>query len=152
MTSVDRRNFIRNSALASGALLAPSVLGLISCTEPTSPGGTPLRQAGRGKGGYGGLRPSKDVGGTISIPAGFHAALLSTAGDQMVGGIVPNAFDGMAAFAAGAGLVRLVRNHELRDVPASNPSPFGGTRTTPSDRPEIPPSKCEYGPTVRPRW
>jgi secreted PhoX family phosphatase len=67
------------------------------------------------------------VGDAISIPAGFHAALLSTAGDQMIGGTVPNALDGMAAFAAGGGLVRLVRNHELRDVPTSNPSPFGGS-------------------------
>jgi secreted PhoX family phosphatase len=61
----------------------------------------------------------------ISIPRDFHAALLSTAGDSMIGGTVPNAFDGMAAFAAGAGLVRLVRNHELRDTPARGTRPFG---------------------------
>jgi secreted PhoX family phosphatase len=61
----------------------------------------------------------------ISIPRDFRAALLSTAGDPMIGGTVPNAFDGMAAFAAGAGLVRLVRNHELRDVPGSGTRPFG---------------------------
>ena len=45
----------------------------------------------------------------------------------MVGGVVPNAFDGMAAFAAGDGmvrLVRLVRNHEVRDT-AEVGRPFG---------------------------
>ena len=39
----------------------------------------------------------------ISIPKGFHAAILSTAGEEMIGGAVPNAFDGMAAFAAAVG-------------------------------------------------
>jgi secreted PhoX family phosphatase len=43
----------------------------------------------------------------------------------MVGGVVPNAFDGMAAFAAGNDMVRLVRNHELRDPPEVS-RPFGG--------------------------
>lgn len=42
----------------------------------------------------------------------------------MAGGVVPNAFDGMAAFAAGNGIVRLVRNHELRDPPELS-RPFG---------------------------
>jgi secreted PhoX family phosphatase len=64
------------------------------------------------------------VGEIISLPAGFHAALLSTSGQEMVGGVVPNAFDGMAAFAAGPGVVRLVRNHEVRDPPGSG-RPFG---------------------------
>jgi secreted PhoX family phosphatase len=126
MTGIDRRNFLRKSAMASGVLLAPSLTGLISCTDPLSnSGAAPLRKAKKGQGGYGPLFPSKDVRDFISIPAGFHAALLSTAGDQMIGGIVPNAFDGMASFAAGSGLVRLVRNHELRDTPGSSPQPFG---------------------------
>jgi hypothetical protein len=84
-----------------------------------------LRKARKGEGGYGPLFPSKDGGGLISIPAGFSATLLSTAGDQMVGGVVPNAFDGMAAFAAGGDRVRLVRNHEIRDTPDSSARPFG---------------------------
>jgi secreted PhoX family phosphatase len=125
MTGIDRRSFLQKSAIASSVLLAPSLTGLISCADPLASNGPALRQAKKGEGGYGELRPSKDVGDIISIPAGFHAALLSTAGDEMVGGAVPNAFDGMAAFAASAGLVRLVRNHELRDVPSSNPTPFG---------------------------
>ena len=40
------------------------------------------------------------------------------------GGTVPNAFDGMGAFPIGADLVRLIRNHELRNSPGTV-QPFG---------------------------
>jgi len=124
MSSLDRRRFLRTSALAGSALLAPSLSGLISCAGAplrSSPG---LRRAEKGQGGYGQLVPSREVGEVISLPAGFHAALLSTSGQEMVGGEVPNAFDGMGAFAAGGDIVRLVRNHEVRDT-AEVGRPFG---------------------------
>ncbi len=127
MTSIDRRNFLGKSALAGGLVFAPSLMGLISCSDPTSPtSGRALRQARAGQGGYGGLKPAKGLEGIISIPPGFHARLLSTSGDPLDGGgLVPNAFDGMGAFAVSGDIVRLVRNHELRDEPAAGSQPFG---------------------------
>lgn len=115
MSGVDRRRFLHASALAGGALLAPSLTGLISCAASRSMRSDP--RAEKGQGGYGPLLPCKEVGEIIAIPVGFHAALLSTSGQEMAGGVVPNAFDGMAAFATGRGRVRLVRNHEIRDPP-----------------------------------
>ncbi len=126
MTGLDRRNFLRRSAAAAGLLLAPSLSGLIACTGPARSKALPaLRQAKLGEGGYGELVPCVDVDGILSLPRGFRATLLSAAGDEMIGGLVPNAFDGMAAFAAAPGLARLVRNHELRDTAAAGSSPFG---------------------------
>ena len=72
------------------------------------------------------MKPAKGLEGIISIPAGFHARLLSTSGDPLDGGgLVPNAFDGMGAFAVSGAILRLVRNHELRDGPAAGAQPFG---------------------------
>ena len=127
MTQVDRRDFLRNSLkLTGGAVLAPSLAGLVACNDerlvaPRAVGdGTPaLARAGRGDGGYGQLKACKDFP-EISIPAGFHAFRVDRTGDTLSdGNILKNAFDGMGAFAAGGNRVRLVRNHEMRDAPGA---------------------------------
>ncbi len=128
-TPVDRRSFLRKSSLmASAALIAPSLTGLVSCSDPIAPFDTNGMRASLNRGlggGYGALEPVKKYP-EISIPRGFFAERLSVRGDMMDDGIrVPQALDGMGAFAMGGGIVRLVRNHEIRDT-ASSAKPFAG--------------------------
>ncbi|WP_030863229.1 alkaline phosphatase PhoX [Streptomyces sp. NRRL F-2747] len=68
--------------------------------------------------GYGPLVP--DPHGLLDLPAGFRYRVLSRAGDPLRSGegAVPANCDGMAAFDAGSGRVRLVRNHENRTTAA----------------------------------
>lgn len=114
--SSDRRRFLRQS---SALLLAPSLTGLVACSKDVEKGDAstspPIRRAGAGEGGYGEL---VDAGPELALPAGFSYTVVSRGGEAMTDGTpTPGAFDGMAAFAMPNGHVRLIRNHENRDLP-----------------------------------
>lgn len=77
--------------------------------------------------GYGPLM--RDANNLIDLPKGFGYRVISRYGNIMDDGhVVPNAADGMGAFAVGNGKLALVRNHELspRD---SRFGPFTGDVT-----------------------
>ncbi len=122
MTPLDRRAFLRRAAGAAGLAAVPfSVSGLVAaCTEPRAMDGSGgagegLRKAGIGEGGYGDL--VRDTG-VMRLPEGFRLRTFGAVGDPMSdGNPTPIALDGMAAFAAGGGTVRLLRNHEDRNGP-----------------------------------
>lgn len=62
--------------------------------------------------GYGALL--RDPNNLIDLPKGFSYRVISRYGNIMDDGhVVPNAADGMGAFAIGKGKIALVRNHEL---------------------------------------
>lgn len=75
--------------------------------------------------GVGPLLP--DPEGVLDLPAGYRYRVISRTGNRMADGfLVPGMPDGMAAFAAKDGRLRLVRNHELDgDRARRSGSPFG---------------------------
>jgi secreted PhoX family phosphatase len=128
--SSSRRSFLRTS---SALLLAPSLQGLVACSRGVSSAArrapAPIRRAARGAGGYGELVAA---GPELALPAGFTYSVVSRSGRPMSDGVpTPTAFDGMAAFALPNGGVRLIRNHENRDLPAD--AKLKGSPTTAYD-------------------
>jgi uncharacterized protein len=132
---IGRRQFLRQAtALGAGTLVAPSLMGLSACSSASAP----LDRAA----GFGMLVRSPDVP-ELWIPRDFRAARLSTT--LAISAVNPEwrvayALDGMAAFPQPNGSVRLVRNHEIREVasrsvplgigvPAYDPRAGGGTST-----------------------
>lgn len=133
---VSRRAFLKAGAgLAAGTVLGSA--GVQAVTTRVAAAGTRGRHERRhGLGDYGPLRPARAVnqpsGPTyLALPAGFEYAVFGQTGDPMTDGTpTPRSHDGMAAFAHG-GLIRLVRNHEVRFLagPARNP----GVHVVPPD-------------------
>ncbi|MGH7458367.1 MAG: alkaline phosphatase PhoX [Longimicrobiaceae bacterium] len=110
MTEVTRRDFFRRAArVGTGALLAPSLQGLVACARLGRVSGGP------GQGGYG---PLVSTGPELALPAGFSYVMFGVEGDLMSdGNPTPRAHDGMGAFALANGNTLLIRNHEDRDEP-----------------------------------
>ncbi|MDQ3680197.1 MAG: PhoX family protein [Actinomycetota bacterium] len=140
MTSIDRRTFITRGAVAAGTatVASTSLTGLLARAS-AAPGGRALgSQAPKKEGGYGPLVNMGD----LWLPQGFRYVAFGRTGtplpltkDGPPAGTLPRGHDGMASFAAGAGLARLVRNHENRTQVSPlggggyNPARFGGTTT-----------------------
>ncbi|MGH9179820.1 MAG: alkaline phosphatase PhoX [Acidimicrobiales bacterium] len=141
MTTIDRRTFLARGAASAGAAVVASgpLSGLLARAAGAAPGGAATGSQATGKdGGYG---PLVDQG-ELWLPEGFRYVGFGRAGTPLPlangaapAGTLPRGHDGMASFAAGPGLVRLVRNHENRTQPSPlggagyDPARFGGTTT-----------------------
>lgn len=105
-----RRTFLRQAA--GLGLISSSVAGLVAACDfvPIDMGG-----GGAAFSGYG---PLEVYAPPVALPHGFQAHTFGAIGSLMSdGNLTPVAHDGMAAFAAGGGRVRLLRNHEDRNGP-----------------------------------
>jgi uncharacterized protein len=128
-----RRSFLRHGVLAAGSVALTPFEALWARAEARGVG--PVRSD---VGGYGPLAPVADLATglpLLALPAGFHYTSLGWAGDPLRGGFSPGLHDGMAAFAGSAGIVHLVRNHEIwaeRGAFAAGPTydPLAGGGTT----------------------
>jgi len=129
---MNRRSFLKSAAAAAAAV---PFHALLARADVLAQGGSfrGLRTAG-----YGPLLDALDETTglpLLKLPEGFRYMSFGWAGDAMADGhVTPGKHDGMAAFAAGSGRVRLVRNHETdRGTPFSraayDPQASGGTTT-----------------------
>ena len=109
---MDRRSFLKRAATAGATAAIPFTALVARAQEPSHRGG--IRRGHTA--GYGPLFPTMDLSTglpLIALPEGFRYLSFGWTGDPLANGApTPGAHDGMAAFAAGKGLVRIVRNHE----------------------------------------
>ena len=106
---VDRRAFLKGGVGAAGALaLAGPFQGLVARAAGADPDLDPD---------LGPLLPVRDLADGVerlALPAGYVYRSFGAVGDAMTDGVsTPARQDGMAAFHAGRGRFRLVRNHEI---------------------------------------
>jgi secreted PhoX family phosphatase len=131
---MDRRSFLKNAAVTATAAVPFTALIQRTISAQDHQGGV---RRGHTEG-YGPLFPTPDQTTglpLVMLPEGFKYLTFGWTGDPMDDGRpTPGAHDGMAAFAAGRGLLRLVRNHEVGpgaafSTAAYNPAAGGGTTT-----------------------
>ena len=120
-----RRKFLSQMFSAGGfAALTPSLAGLVACGGEGGSAAGARRPATFEP--YGPLVRSPDCP-ELEIPERLRCVRLSSGGRPSTvreGFLVPNAFDGMAAFPLPNGNTRLIRNHEMTD-PADSARPIG---------------------------
>ncbi len=130
---MDRRSFLKRAAATAAAAVPFNAL-LARAQDPSHQGGIRRGQTP----GYGPLFPTPDQTTGLPLlllPEGFKYVSFGWRGDLMANGSpTPSTHDGMAAFPAGNGLVRLVRNHEIStgtpfSTAAYDPGAGGGTTT-----------------------
>lgn len=128
--TLHRRDFLRRVAKAGGgAILAPSLSGLAAwnlATPAQARAAAASRDALHRAVGYGPLVRSAECP-EFRIPEAFRCIRISEGARPSRTNpelIVPNAFDGMAAFPLPNGNIRLIRNHEMVDR-AENGRPMG---------------------------
>jgi secreted PhoX family phosphatase len=130
---MDRRSFLKGAAVSATAAIPFNAL-LARTAAQGHPGGVRRGHTA----GYGPLFPTADEATGLPLlllPEGFRYVSFGWTRDLLDNGeLTPAAHDGMAAFPAGAGRVRLVRNHEAgRGVPFSSAvydADAGGGTTT----------------------
>ena len=114
-----RRRFLQQAGILAGGIVTSTTLSLLAAHAAAPSEKREPQRSGRGAD-YGELQRTGDIDGRmiLALPKGFQYSTFSKTGDAYGPGLaVPRNHDGMACFPASGDTVRLVRNHELRNVP-----------------------------------
>jgi secreted PhoX family phosphatase len=120
---LNRRGFLKQAT--AGGLVTATTIGTLSAHTAWAKdecrfdrrGGKP-RHGKPGKG-YGPLRRAADENGQeiLALPEGFHYVTFGKTGELMDDGFpTPRNHDGMTCFESRHGIIRLIRNHEVRNA------------------------------------
>jgi secreted PhoX family phosphatase len=112
-----RRSFFRRSGALAGGMVTATTLTTLGAHSALADDHHDARR-GRRRSDYGELAPAPDQNGDLilALPRDFHYVTFSKTGEAFGAGlIVPRNHDGMACFERPGHLVRLIRNHELRN-------------------------------------
>jgi secreted PhoX family phosphatase len=122
---LSRRRFLKSGALGAPGAIA-SALGVFRAHNAWAA----AKPARLGPGPYRPLRVVADESrrAILALPEGFELVTFAVTGAPMAGGVERHArnADGMGAFAAPSGIVRLIRNQELRNPPGDFTLGVGG--------------------------
>lgn len=138
-----RRAFLQGSGLAAGAaVVGGTTLATLAAhsARANSPGYDGDRHGWSFDGyrsEYGALEPTPDQDGNhiLALPRDFHYVTFSKIGDKMSdGNICPRAHDGMTCLEGRGGVVRLIRNHEVRTAPGAFNDPSTFSMGGPADK------------------
>lgn len=119
-----RRRFFKRSGALAGGVMTASALATLG-THPAWADDDEERGEGRRNGrrtgrasDYGELRPTPDQNGDeiLGLPKDFQYVTFSKTGEPFAPGLfVPRSHDGMTCFGGRGNIVRLIRNHEVRN-------------------------------------
>ena len=120
--SEQRRTFLKRASAGLGGILTASALATLRAHQlwaaECNPDSRSARRAGTGRLGYGPLARVPDQAGreVLALPAGFRYVTFGSTGQSMSDGFpTPRNSDGMTCLPWRDGVVRLIRNHELRN-------------------------------------
>jgi secreted PhoX family phosphatase len=117
---MNRRSFLKRASAAAGGIVTTATIGTLTAHSAWAGDCKPDgRSKGRPGKGYGPLKRTPDQHGveTLALPEGFDYVTFGKTGQRMSDGfLTPRNHDGMTCLPVSKNVVRLIRNHELRNA------------------------------------
>jgi secreted PhoX family phosphatase len=120
---MDRRSFLKHTSATVGGIVTAATISTLTAHRTwaanrklETPGASVASRAGMD---YGPVKRTADQNGVevLALPKGFEYVTFGKSGEVMSdGAVTPRNHDGMTCFPVSKDIVRLIRNHELRNA------------------------------------